>query len=173
MGGFLTQLFGGDVLGGVSKIIDQFHLSPEEKVKAEQAKELLAAHQQELEVGLEQATRGLQIQAITTETGSEDKVVSRARPYFLYLMYVLLGFDFIVYPLILMLMSIGGLVNHSIQWAQLKDIVRPFDIPTALYELFGAGYLGYVGARSFDKQQALSGDSTIKLPFGIQLGNKS
>lgn len=56
MGGFITRLLGGssgDAVSGIAKIIDTFHLSPEEKIQAEQAKALLAQHSQEFKAGIE------------------------------------------------------------------------------------------------------------------------
>jgi len=47
MGAFIGKLFGGDVVGGVSKIIGQFHMSPEEKVQADQFKQFLIQHTDE------------------------------------------------------------------------------------------------------------------------------
>lgn len=56
MGGFLLKLLGGgggNPVDGIAKIIDTFHMSPEEKVQAEQAKALLAQHAAEFQAGLE------------------------------------------------------------------------------------------------------------------------
>lgn len=56
MGGFLLKLLGGSTgnpVDGVAKIIDTFHLSPEERIQADQAKALLAQHAAEFKAQLE------------------------------------------------------------------------------------------------------------------------
>ena len=85
-----------------------------------------------------------QLSAILTEANSADPWTSRARPTFLYVMY-----------LIILLCVVGGVL--SIWWP--ADVLTAADgmaallraIPTELYTLFGMGYLGYTGARTFDK----------------------
>lgn len=56
MGAFLLKLLGGsggNPVDGVAKIIDTFHLSPEERIQADQAKALLAQHADEFKAQLE------------------------------------------------------------------------------------------------------------------------
>lgn len=82
--------------------------------------------------------------AILAEAQSADPWTSRARPTFLYLMYA-----------VILLAFAGGVLgiwfpNHV---AQAADNIGKLlaAIPDSLWWLFGAGYLGYTGARSFDK----------------------
>lgn len=84
--------------------------------------------------------------AILAEAQSADPWTSRARPTFLYLMYG-----------IIMLAFVGGILgiwfpDHT---ARAADNIGKLlaAIPDSLWWLFGAGYLGYTGARSFDKWQ--------------------
>ena len=84
------------------------------------------------------------LSAILAEANSKDPWTSRARPSFLYVIYILIlssipmGILFAVYP------EAAGKVTVGFQgWLGA--------IPDSLYTLFGAGYLGYSGARTVDK----------------------
>jgi hypothetical protein len=87
--------------------------------------------------------------AILAEAQSADPWTSRARPTFLYLMYGIIVFAFA-----------GGIAGI---WAP-DQVGKAADnigkllaaIPDSLWWLFGAGYLGYTGARSFDKWRGTS-----------------
>ena len=84
------------------------------------------------------------LSAILAEAQSADPWTSRARPTFLYLMYG-----------VIVLAFAGGIVGiwfpgHTAQAAEnIGKLLAA--IPDSLWWLFGAGYLGYTGARSFDK----------------------
>ena len=91
-----------------------------------------------------------QLSAILAEAQSSDKWTSRARPAFLYLMYLLI-----------LLCVVGALVGiwFPAQVAQAATNIGALlsAIPESLWWLFGSGYLGYTGARSFDKWRSASG----------------
>lgn len=81
---------------------------------------------------------------LLTELSSPDRFVSRARPAFLYVMYVM----------ILAALPLGAL---AVVW---PDLAAAFAggiaaylraLPEPLYALFGAGYLGYTAARQWGK----------------------
>tara|TARA_R110002126_G_scaffold16044_6_gene64713 strand:+ start:1911 stop:2348 length:438 start_codon:yes stop_codon:yes gene_type:complete len=84
------------------------------------------------------------LSAILAEANSADPWTSRARPTFLYLIYA-----------IILLCVVGAVVG--IWWpdhvatasSNLTNLLAA--IPESLWWLFGAGYLGYTSARSFDK----------------------
>lgn len=86
----------------------------------------------------------LQISAILAEANSTDAFTSRARPTFLYVMYA-----------IILLMVIGAIAG--IWWpAQVFQAAENLTkllaaIPEPLWWLFGTGYLGYTGARTWEK----------------------
>ena len=84
------------------------------------------------------------LSAILAEAQSADPWTSRARPTFLYLMYG-----------VIVLAFMGGIVGiwFPAHAAQAADNIGKLlaAIPDSLWWLFGAGYLGYTGARSFDK----------------------
>jgi hypothetical protein len=82
--------------------------------------------------------------AILAEAQSADPWTSRARPTFLYVMYVVIALAFV-----------GGIIGvwfpHHVDLAAANIGKLLAAIPDSLWWLFGAGYLGYTGARSFDK----------------------
>lgn len=74
---------------------------------------------------------------IRAESQSQDPFVRRARPTFLYLMYVILGVNYVLVPLINLIFE----ASHS-----------PVSFPAELYWLFGSSYLGYGYLRTSDKK---------------------
>ena len=85
-----------------------------------------------------------QLSAIIAEANSADPWTSRARPSFLYVMYTMIlwsipmGFLFAFKP------EIADAVINGMTTYLGK-------IPQEMWWLFGAGYLGYTGARSWQK----------------------
>lgn len=131
------------LLGEAFDVIDGLFTSDEEreaaKLKVLQAE--MAGRLKELE---------LSMSAIVAEAQSKDPWTSRARPTFLYLIYVMI------------LMCVAGAIL-GIWWPDrvttaaqnLTNLLGA--IPDSLWWLFGAGYLGYTGARSFDKWRGNNG----------------
>jgi hypothetical protein len=84
------------------------------------------------------------LSAILAEAQSTDPWTSRARPSFMYVIYILIlssipmGFLFAFQPEVA-----DAVIQGFTGWLQA--------IPDSLYTLFGAGYLGYAGARTVDK----------------------
>jgi len=84
------------------------------------------------------------LSAILAEANSKDPWTSRARPSFMYVIYILIlasipmGFLFAFAPEVA-----GNVTDGFTGWLHA--------IPDSLYTLFGAGYLGYAGARTVDK----------------------
>lgn len=131
-------LLGGvvDLLGkGLDKIFP-------DKAERDRAKLALLNAQQSGEL------RELEISmsAILAEAQSKDPWTSRARPSFLYTMYVVIlaaipmGFMFAFNP-----EAAAAVTEGFGAWLS--------SIPEEMWWLFGAGYLGYAGARSFDKRK--------------------
>lgn len=84
------------------------------------------------------------LSAVLAEAQSLDPWTSRARPTFLYVIYVF----------ILMAIPIGILSVFNPQAAiAIASGTRSWlsSIPDSFVNLFGMGYLGYAGARTFDK----------------------
>ena len=89
----------------------------------------------------------LQLSAIIAEAQSPDPWTSRARPSFLYVMYIM----------ILMAIPMGIISVFSADIAKaMSDGMKAYldAIPSALWGLFGTGYLGYAVTRTWDKKIA-------------------
>lgn len=124
-------------IGG--KLIDKLIPDPEQKAKAQL--QLLQLQQTgELD---DLKTR---LSAILAEAQSTDPWTSRARPSFMYVMYLM----------ILAAIPMGILYAISPATAQgIADGMRAWlaAIPQEMWGLFGVGYVGYAAARSYDKSQ--------------------
>jgi hypothetical protein len=127
----------GAVFDFGSKIIDK--LFPD-KTEAEKLK-LAMLQQQQAGEFKELETR---FSAIIAEANSQDPWTSRARPSFMYVMYIMIlaslpmGFLFAFKP------EVAVAVTDGVgRWLTA--------IPGDLYALFGAGYIGYAGFRTFEK----------------------
>jgi hypothetical protein len=90
----------------------------------------------------------IQLSAILAGANSADPWTSRARPRFLCLIYT-----------IILLCVVGAVIG--VWWpdhvataaSNLTNLLMA--IPESLWWLFGAGYLGYTGARSLDKWRGI------------------
>ncbi len=92
----------------------------------------------------EMDTLRTQLSAIVAEAESADPWTSRARPSFLYVMYIM----------ILWAIPMGLFGAFRPQMA--KDVAAGMTaylaaIPESMWALFGTGYLGYTAARSWGK----------------------
>lgn len=128
-------------IGG--KLIDKLFPDPVERDRARA--ELVALQQQgelkELEVRLS---------AILAEASSADPWTSRARPSFLYVIYLMILASIPMGVLYALAPEVAGGITAGMQaWLAA--------IPDSLWALFGAGYLGYAGARSWDKRSLAKG----------------
>jgi len=133
--GTLITALAPSVLGIIDKVI------PDPKAaaaaKLEFARQQQSGELQELEISMG---------AIMAEANSKDPWTSRARPSFLYLMYAVIGLCFF-----------GGVLG--IWWpdhvataaSNITNLLAA--IPEPMWYLFGTGYLGYTGARSWDKRK--------------------
>lgn len=128
------------IFSGIGSIIGELRnafgsdLTPDQK----------AALQNKL-ADLELATANAQMEMIKAEASSADPWTSRARPMFMYVFYSILLLMGILAPTIGIFFP-----THSAQFY--TNVAAGFKaIPSDLYALFGAGYLGYTGFRSFEK----------------------
>ena len=120
-----------------SKLIDK--LIPD-KAQADQAKLKLLELQQNGEFKEDE----LRYSAINTEAASQDKWTSRARPSFMYVMYAMILSCIPFAILSAFKPDLATLIASGMQqWLAA--------IPEELWWLFGAGYVGYTGARSYEK----------------------
>ncbi|KPP96264.1 holin family protein [Erythrobacter sp. HL-111] len=125
------------LIGPISSIIDK--VIPDKEARARAKLELLR-----LEGTQEMKLIEARLQAIVAEANSADPWTSRARPSFLYVMYVLL------------LTAIPMGVLSAFDPAAARDIAAGMNaylagLPEPLYALFGTGYLGYTAARQWGK----------------------
>ena len=120
-----------------AKLIDRLIPDPAQREQAKLA--LLQAEGQ-------QALQEMQVSlsAILAEANSADPWTSRARPTFLYVIYG-----------VILLSVIGSIIGiwWPVEVFQAAEYLSKLlnAVPENLWWLFGAGYLGYTSARSFDK----------------------
>lgn len=125
------------LISPIATLIDK--IIPDKEAQARAKLELLKLEgTQELE-----AIRS-RLSAIVAEAESKDPWTSRARPSFLYVMYIM----------ILMAIPMGVLSAFRPDMAD--GIARGMNtylngLPEELYVLFGTGYLGYTAARQWGK----------------------
>ncbi|MFK7841875.1 MAG: holin family protein [Sphingorhabdus sp.] len=129
------------LIGPVSSIIDK--IIPDREARDRAKLELL-----KMQGSKELDEVRVQMSAILAEAQSRDPWTSRARPSFLYVMYLLL----------LWAIPMGLIAAFRPETA--KDIAAGMNaylsgIPEPLYALFGTGYLGYTVARQWGKNRGI------------------
>lgn len=127
----------GQLIGPIGKIIDK--VIPDKSAREQAKLELL-----KLEGSQEMESVKTQLSAILSESKSADPWTSRARPSFLYVMYVMLLWA-IPMGLIAAVRPDAALSIANGMNAYLNGLPEP------LYALFGTGYLGYTAARQWGK----------------------
>jgi Holin of 3TMs, for gene-transfer release len=125
------------LLGPITKLIDKIIPDPGQR-EAAKLELLRLQGNQELEA------LKAQMSAIIAEAQSPDPWTSRARPSFLYVMYVLMLWS----------LPMGLIAAHNPDMALaistgMTGYLKA--IPDSLYALFGTGYLGYTAARQWGK----------------------
>ena len=125
------------LIGPITALLDK--IIPDKEARAKAQLELL-----KLEGTQEMRMIEARLQAIVAEANSADPWTSRARPSFLYVMYIL----------ILTAIPMGLLSAFNPVAA--RDIASGMNaylggLPEPLYALFGTGYLGYTAARQWGK----------------------
>ena len=125
------------LIGPITAIIDK--VIPDKEARAKAKLELM-----KLEGTQEMEMVEARLQAIVAEAQSQDPWTSRARPSFLYVMYIM----------ILWALPMGVLAAFNPSAA--KEIAAGMNaylngLPEPLYALFGTGYLGYTAARQWGK----------------------
>lgn len=125
------------LIGPIASIIDK--VIPDKEARARAKLELL-----EMQGTQELQAIEARLAAIVAEARSNDPWTSRARPSFLYVMYII----------ILAALPMGVLAAFRPQTA--LAIAAGMNgylagLPEPLYALFGTGYLGYTAARQWGK----------------------
>ncbi|ALC11730.1 holin family protein [Sphingopyxis sp. 113P3] len=129
------------LIGPLARIIDRIIPDPEARERAKL--ELL-----NLEGSLEMEAIRTRMSALRLEASSADPWTSRARPSFLYVMYILL----------LWAIPMGLITAVSPGTARvIAEGLNTYlaGLPEPLYALFGTGYLGYTAARAWGKAKGL------------------
>ena len=129
------------ILGPITAIIDK--VIPDPRARDAAKLELL-----KLQGSQEMQLLQTQLSAIVAEANSTDPWTSRARPSFLYVIYVM----------ILWALPMGLIAAFRPQAA--ADIAGGMNayltgLPEPLYALFGTGYLGYTAARQWGKAKGI------------------
>jgi len=125
------------LIGPITSIIDK--VIPDKAARDRAKLELL-----KLQGTQEMELLQTQLSAIVAEANSADPWTSRARPSFLYVMYVL----------ILWSLPMGAIgVFHPEAATAISAGMSAYlnALPEPLYVLFGTGYLGYTAARQWGK----------------------
>lgn len=125
------------LIGPIASIIDK--IIPDKEAQARAKLELL-----QMEGTQELKAIEVRLAAIVAEAQSPDPWTSRARPSFLYVMYVILLFA-------LPMGVIAAFSPHSA--IAIAGGINAYlnGLPEPLYALFGTGYLGYTAARQWGK----------------------
>ena len=126
-----------NLIGPIATIIDK--VIPDKEARAKAKLELV-----KLEGTHELQAIEARLSAIVAEASAADPWTSRARPGFLYVMYVM----------ILAALPMGVLAAFDHKTAlDIADGMNRYlrGLPDELYALFGTGYLGYTAARQWGK----------------------
>ena len=153
----LANLISGGLLDFVTKVIDKVIPDPEQKAKAQS-------------LIMESAVKGeikmmeTEMSVMLAEAKSTDPWTSRARPSFLYVIYVII------------LSAIPMGIVHAIAPSTAESIAMGVNnwlaaMPSELWYLFGACYLGYNAARSYDKAKA-NGNGNGAADIMARIGRK-
>jgi len=125
------------LIGPIASIIDK--VIPDKEARQRAKIELI-----KLEGSRELEGLNAQLSAIVAEAGSADPWTSRARPSFLYVMYIML----------LCALPMGAIAAFRPEAArQIAEGMNVYlnGLPEPLYALFATGYLGYTAARQWGK----------------------
>ena len=125
------------LIGPIVSIIDK--VIPDKAQRDKAKLELL-----QLQGTQDMAEINARLSAIVAEANSHDPWTSRARPSFLYVMYVLL-----LWALPMGLLAMFSPAREAAIAAGMNAYLA--GLPEPLYALFGTGYLGYTAARQWGK----------------------
>ncbi len=131
------------LIGIGSQLIDRMFPDAEEadKRKAELALMAQQGDLKELEISMS---------AIITEANSKDPFTSRARPCFMYVIYLVIITLVLVFPVL-------GIWFPDHMGTFYENVAKGFEaIPEAMWWTFTSGYLGYTGARTFEKNKGVT-----------------
>jgi hypothetical protein len=125
------------LIGPIAKLIDK--IVPDPKARDAAKLELI-----KLQGSQDMANLQIQLSAIIAEAQAPDPWTSRARPSFLYVMYIMLLWS--------LPMGVIAAFNPNVA-VNIATGMNAYlnGLPEPLYALFGTGYLGYTVARQWGK----------------------
>ena len=129
------------LIGPIASLIDK--IIPDPKARNEAKLELI-----KLQGGQEMETLRLQLSAVLAEANATAPWTSRARPSFLYVIYIMILWA-IPTGLIAAVRPDAAIRIAAGMNAYLNGLPEP------LYALFGTGYLGYTVARQWGKAKGI------------------
>lgn len=155
----LTDFFAssiGPAFQGIKDLIDQFHMSPDEKAKAQQA--IADAQQKAADAARDYDVKLNDIagQNIRAEESTDDKFTKRARPAVIWMGNLLILWNYAVVPV------------FGAHWH-----LQPATIPDAFWWTWGTVVTGYVFSRGVEKIASIPGDSQVNLAGIFKIGQKS
>lgn len=148
----------GPVFDGLTKVIGEFHMSPEEKAQAQQAiadaqaKTIQAAQDANIQLN------NIAGQNIRAEETNGDAFTSRARPAVIWVGVFAIFWDYCLLPTIAMVWS---------------KALPPVILPDFVWGVWGTIVTGYVFNRTAEKVAAMPGDSQVNVGGFLKVGNKS
>lgn len=154
-----TDLFAsaiGPAFQGVKDLIGQFHMSPEEKVQAQQAIAAAEQRAQDAVRDYEVKLNDIAGQNIRAEETNGDKFTGRARPAVIWMGNLLIFWNYGMVPVF----------GH--RWA-----LSPTSLPDAFWWTWGTVVTGYVFSRGIEKIASMPGDSSVNVAGILKMGQKS
>lgn len=137
----ILDALGGPIVQLGTTIIDR--IFPDKVKQAEDRERAQLALLQAQQAGDLEAVKQ-QLSAIIAEASSNDPWTSRARPSFLYVIYVMILAGIPMGVVSAFRPDIAAAIAQGMgMWLKA--------IPDSLWQLFGVGYLGYAAARTVDK----------------------
>lgn len=151
MGFDITSLFSGGISGildGISKIVDQFHLSPQEKQQLQlETQKLLQNKFLEIEQTLRTVIEA-RAEIIKAELESGDNYVRRARPTIAYAGIAYIGINKVLFPILARILM---LFMTNMDKIHMLTSSLP-DLPTAFWTAWAGVTGSWVIGRTFEKR---------------------
>jgi len=133
------------ISGGISGIFKSVADTVDKFITTNDEKQAMILELRKIEARETEAMLNSTSTVMKAEAESKDPWVRRARPTFLYIMYIIIVFKFLLLPIFCVALTFAA------PDINIKTYVMTFKLPEEPYWLFGSGYLGYGGARSIDK----------------------
>lgn len=134
--GILAKLLSGGIANLFKTVAEEVHLPPEKKAEFELQVQQLQAAAEQGDRDLEAKISDIAGQNIRTDSSSSDWFVRRARPGFIWIISLAIGYNLLVLTV----------VN-----AWLGKGLTPMEIPVDVMTIFKIAMVGYTGGRTLEK----------------------